>query len=175
MSETSPPDRRSPAFPEAIRQFRHDIGGSSAIPRTLPRPSRTLPRLTPKPRYRRKLVTALCLLTLVTAGVYFAPQLAGSGAVPAELVGSWTTNDLRYEGRYLELTRDSLILRASANEATGYAVRRVQHRQIAQGSTYVITAYSERGGEYALTLEYRDAQQTIALGHPARVLWHRAR
>lgn len=172
MSKARPPGPRTgPVLLEAIRQFRHDIGAFRAIPS----PSRTLPRLAPKPRYRRKLVTALCLLTLVTAGVYLAPQLAGSDAVPAELVGSWATSVPRYEGRYLILTRDSLILRASAEEATGYRVRRVQRRQIAEGSTYVITAYSEQGGEYALTLEYRGAQQTVALGNSAQVLWRRAR
>ena len=172
MSKARPPGPRTgPVLLEAIRQFRHDIGAFRAIPS----PSRTLPRLAPKPRYRPKLVTALCLLTLVTAGVYLAPQLAGSDAVPAELVGSWTTDDPRYEGRSLELTPDELILRASAREGTEYTVRRVQRRQIAQGSAYVISGYSERGGEYTLTLEYSEAEHTIAQGKPARALWYRAR
>lgn len=120
------------------------------------------------------MVTALWLLTLVTAAIRLAPRLNGSDTVPARLIGSWATDDPRYQGRYLELTPDSLILRASANEATGYGVRRVQRRQIAQGSTYIITAYSERGGEYTLTLEYREAEHTIALGNRAPVLWRRA-
>jgi hypothetical protein len=175
MSDKSPPARRaSPAFPEAIRQFRQDIRGFSAIPQTLPRPSRTLPRLTLKPPYRRKLVVVLSLLILVAAGLRFAPQLAGSDTVPAELVGSWTTDDPRYSDRHLELTPDALILRTSVTEGTEYSVQRVQRRQIAQGSAYIIGAHSERGGDYTLMLEYHKAQNTIALGKPARVLWRRA-
>jgi hypothetical protein len=159
MSEARPPDRRS----------------SQAV-RTVLSPPRTLPRPAPKGRFTRKLVIALCLLLLVTAGIRFAPLLAGSDTVPATLVGSWETSDPHYTGRYLELTRDSVIVRASANEATGYGVQSVQRRQIAaKWSTYVITAYSETGGQYTLTLEYREAQQTITLANPANVLWRRAR
>ena len=171
MPKAGPPaGGNGPAFLEAIRHFRNAIGDF----REIPSPSGRLPRLTTKRRYRRKVVTALWLLTLVMAGAYFAPRLAGPDTVPAELVGSWTTDDPLYQGRYLELTPDALILRASAREGTEYAVRRVQRRQIAQGSRYVITAQSERSGDYTLTLEYRDAQQTIALGNPARVVWRRA-
>jgi hypothetical protein len=111
----------------------------------------------------------------VVAGVKLTPLLAGPDSVPAELVGTWATNDRRYEGRYLELTADALILRASAREGTEYAVRRVQRRRLAQGSAYVINAYSEQAGEYNLTLEYYEAEHTIALGNSARTLWRRAR
>jgi hypothetical protein len=170
MSEAPlPTPGKGPAFLAAIRQFRQAIGDF----REIPSPSGRLPVLTVKARYRRKVVTALYVLTLVTAGVYFAPPLAGPDPVPAELVGSWTTDDTRYAGRLLELTPEALILRASAREGTEYAVRRVQRRQIAQGSAYVITTYSERAGDYILMLEYHDAQQTIALGKPARGLWRR--
>jgi hypothetical protein len=172
VSKAGPPaGGNGPAFLEAIRHFRNAIGDF----REIPSPSGRLSRLTTKPRYRRKVVTALWLLTLVMAGAYFAPRLAGPDTVPAELVGSWRTDDPRYKGRYLELTPDALILRASAREGTEYAVRRVQRRQIAQGSQYVLTAYSERSGEYSLTLEYREAEHTIALGNPAHVLWRLAR
>lgn len=171
MSEArKPTPGRGPAFLEAVRQFRHAIGDF----REIPSPSGRLPRLTVRPRYRGKVVTALYLLTLVTAGVYFAPPLTGPDSVPAELVGNWTTDDTRYAGRHLELTPDALILRASARERTEYAVRRVQRRHMAKGSQYVITAYSERSGEYSLTLEYQEAEQTIALGNPTRALWRRA-
>jgi hypothetical protein len=171
LSETLPPARCNPAFPDAIRQFRQDIGGSSA----LPRPSRTLPRLTLKPSYRRELAIVLCLLILVAAGIGIAPLLTGSDAVPAELVGSWTTDHPGYYGRHLELTPDALIVRASVREAMEYAVRRVDRRQIPQGSAYIISAHSERGGDYTLLLEYHKAENTIAVGKPVRVLWRRER
>lgn len=170
MSEESPPPSNSPEFREALRKFCEEIGAVGAPSG----PSRT-PGQTTMPRYRHKLLTALCVLTLVTAGVRFAPLLTGPDTVPAELVGSWATDDRRYEGRYLELTSDALILRASAREGTEYAVRRVHRRGLAQGSAYVINAYSEQGGEYTLTLEYREAEHTIALGNAAHALWRRAR
>lgn len=160
------------AFDEAVQRFRYEIGAS----RTLPRASRTLPRLkTPKHRHGRKLVIALCILILVAAGTFVAPQLSGSDPVPPQLVGNWATSNPGYEGRNLVLTRDSLLLRASAHEATGYRVRRVQSRQTTAGTAYLITGYSEPGGEYTLTLAYSDENQTIALGKPAHVLWHRVR
>lgn len=169
MSEV--PGVNGPAFLDALREFRHaigDFGGS-------PSPSGRMQRLTVRTRYRRKVVTALYLMTLVMAGVYFAPPLRGPDPVPSELVGRWTTDDTRYSGRRLELTSDALILRASATEGTEYAVQRVQRRHMAQGSAYVITTHSEEAGNYVLLLEYHDAQQTIALGKPARGLWRRAR
>ena len=169
--ELQPSPSNGPAFGEAVRQFRQEIGGFRAVRS----PSRKLPQPTAKRRYRHKLTTTLCLLTLVMAGVKLAPILASPDAVPAELVGSWATDDRRYEGRYLELTTDALIFRAGAREGTEYAVRRVQRRQMPQGSAYVINAYSERAGEYTLTLEYREAEHTIALGNTARALWRRAR
>lgn len=176
MSDPLPPDgRTTPAFPEAIRQFRHDIGDVSTIPQTLPRPSRTLPRLIFKSGSKGKLGALLGLLILVAAGVRIAPLLSGPDAVPAELVGSWTTDDGRYAGRHLELTPGTLTFRTSAREATEYAVRRVERRPISQGSAYVITTYSERAGDYILLLEYQDGQKTIALGKPARGLWRRTR
>jgi hypothetical protein len=170
MSEAQPPAprTRTPLL-DAILQFRRDIGAVHPFPNA----ARTLPHPTPKPRYRHKLVTALSLLTLVMAGVDFAPKLAGSDAVPTELIGSWMTDEPGYEGRYLELTPDALILRASAREGTAYTVRRVQRRQTTQGSAYVITAYSELSGDLTLTLEYREAGHTIAQGKPTRVLWRR--
>jgi hypothetical protein len=172
MSEAPlPTPGKGPAFLEALRQFRHAIGDS----REIPSPSGRLPRLTVRSRYRRKVVTALYLLTLVTAGVYFAPPLTGPDSVPAELVGGWTTDDTRYAGRLLELTPEALILRANAKEVTEYAVRRVQRSQTAQGSAYVITTYSERAGDYILMLDYHEAQKTFALGKPARGLWRRTR
>jgi hypothetical protein len=171
MSEAQPPAPRTrTALLDAILQFRRDIGAVHPFPSAAP----TLPQLASKPRYRHKLVTVLSLLTLVMAGVDFAPQLAGPDAVPTELIGSWMTDEPGYEGRYLELTPDALILRASAREGTAYTVRRVQRHQTTQGSAYVISAYSERSGDYTVTLEYHEAGHTIAQGKPTRVLWHRA-
>lgn len=171
MSESRQPEPGDgPAFLAAIRQFRQAIGDF----REIPSPSGRLPRLSARRSYRRKVVTGLYVLILVTAGVYFAPPLTSPDSVPAELVGSWTTDDTRYQGRLLELTPDALILRASARQGTEYAVRRVERSKMAQGSKYVITSYSERDGDYTLMLEYHEAQHTIGLGNPARVLWHRA-
>jgi hypothetical protein len=176
MSDALPPvDPATPAFPEAIRQFRHDIGDVGPIPQTLPRPSRTLPRLRLKSGQKRKLGVILGLLILVAAGIRIAPLLSGPDVVPAELLGSWTTDDRRYDGRHLELTPSTLTLRTSAREGTEYDVRRVQRQAIAQGSAYVITTHSEQAGDYILLLEYHDAQRTIGLGKPARGLWRRAR
>jgi hypothetical protein len=158
MSEPRPPGPRT----------------SQAV-RTVPSPSGELPRLAPKASLARKLETALFVLLLVAAGIRFAPLLARSDPVPATLVGSWVTSDPRYEGRYLELTRDSVIVRASANLATAYGVRSVQIRQMAGGFTYFITAYSEPSGQYTLRLEYHEAQQTITLANPVNVVWRRAR
>jgi hypothetical protein len=175
MSEPAhPPGPNTPAFTDAIRQFREDIGDFRAIPQTLPRPSRTLPRLKLGPRYRSRLVAVLTVLILVAAGLLVGPRLSGPDAVPAELVGSWTTDDPRYRGRQLELTREALILRASIGERTEYTVRHVQRRQTAEGSAYVIIAHSETSGDYNLPLDYHKAQNTIALGTPARGLWYRA-
>jgi hypothetical protein len=163
--------RIDPAFWQAIRQFRHEIGAFHAIPT----PSPTLARPTLKHSNGRKLTAVLCILILAMAVLHFASRLAGPDTIPAHLVGSWATNEPSYEGRYLELTRDSLILRSSASEATRYGVQSVQRRQISGGSSYAVTAYSEPSGDYTVTLEYHEAHETIALGRPARVVWHRAR
>jgi hypothetical protein len=163
------------ALAEAIQQFGND-GGAGTIPRTLPRPSRTLPRLViPPARKKRRLPVFLGLLLLVAGVVRVAPLLSRPDAVPTELVGSWTTDDLRYEGRLLELTPDTLTLRTGSGPATEYAVKSVRRMPMANGAAYIITTHSESAGDYILMLEYHEAQKTIALGKPARGLWRRAR
>jgi hypothetical protein len=177
MSDELPPDvRMQQALAEAIREFGKDGAGAGTIPRTLPRPSRTLPRLVIEPtRKKRRLPMFLGLLLLVAGGVRVAPLLSRPDAVPTEIVGTWTTDDLRYEGRRLELTRDTLTLRSGPAQATEYAVESVRRMPMAQGSAYIITTHSESAGDYILMLEYHEAQKTIALGKPARGLWRRTR
>jgi len=164
------------ALAEAIQQFGKDGGRSGTIPKTLPRPSRTLPRLViePAPK-KRRLVMFLGFLLLVVGAVRVAPLLSHPDAVPTELLGSWATDDLRYEGRLLELTPGTLTLRTSPRQATEYAVRSVRRMPMAQGAAYIITTRSETAGDYVLMLEYHDSQKTIALGKPARGLWRRTR
>lgn len=160
-----------PEFRDAVCKFREEIGavlpnhGGSQAPS--PRPNRR--------QYTRILLTALCILLLIPVAMRAVAQRSGPDKIPADLIGVWATNDPRYAGRHLELSRDSLILRATADEATAYSVRRVAHRQTPGGAAYAITGSSELHGEYTLTLDYSETEKTIALGSPADILWSRTR
>lgn len=164
------------ALAEAIQQFGKDGGAAGTIPKTLPRPSRTLPRLVVEPApKKRRLGFFLGFLLLVAAAVRVAPLLSSPDTVPTELVGSWVTDDLRYEGRLLELTPATLTLRTGPGQVTEYAVRNVRRMPMTHGAAYIITTRSETAGDYVLMLEYHEPQQTIGLGKPARGLWRRTR
>jgi hypothetical protein len=94
--------------------------------------------------------------------------------VPPELVGRWTTDDERFDGRAMEFTSQSVTFETGIEPPTMHAVVAIDSDETAGSERAMIIRYlGEGGGESTLTLRYDTSTQTVRLENRRDVLWTR--
>lgn len=78
---------------------------------------------------------------------------SGSGGVPPELIGSWTTDDARYEGRAFRVTETSLTIFTAPEEFSVYRIQGAR-REVDGGDVTVSLEYEDANAEYVFRLSY---------------------
>ena len=107
-------------------------------------------RFIPKLLWSAAIVTLLaCLLGCV--------QLPHQGLLPADVVGSWTTKDARYQDRELELSRAFVILITGRHDPA--SVQMIDHVDTTtQGQDTLFTIFStdySQGTHFEMKIQYR--------------------
>ena len=99
-----------------------------------------------------------------------------SSAAPKELVGNWTTDDEKYQGKKLEIDQDFIVL-FFGDDAMPKAERidHVASTQEAGGTTYVFETSDKAGVHNKIKVSYRPANGgELRLSNPSQVVWTRA-
>lgn len=78
----------------------------------------------------------------------------GQETVPEELLGRWTTADVRYEGRAFELTESVLRIFTAPEEFKRHDIRRVDTEVLDGGELLVIIDYEAEGGSLQFSVAY---------------------
>jgi hypothetical protein len=73
--------------------------------------------------------------------------------LPAALIGTWTTSDAAYEGRYLKLGERTLELGLGGRDFELLPIRGVDAEDLADASTFYSVEYGQ-SAEDALTLRF---------------------
>jgi hypothetical protein len=101
----------------------------------------------------RRLLSALALL-LVGLGC----SHSNVKVLPSDLVGYWTTNDVHYRGRFLELNRAFVIIGAGEKGSPGVQmIDRIESQPLPDGTSYTIYSTTQEGMHDQLTIEFRPA------------------
>jgi hypothetical protein len=97
--------------------------------------------------------------------------------LPSQLVGFWTTDEPRYQGRFLELYRAYVIIGTGPGDVPKVqAVDSVEASQDGDHMVYKIASTDMSGVQYRMTLLYRPAGDgEILFRHEENILWKRHR
>jgi hypothetical protein len=116
-------------------------------------------------------VLLLSLLIIPSAACNRAP------AVPQELVGTWTTQDAKYQGKSLTIDPEGYVVLIVDEETTPKA-QHIDHmttKSEAGVATYAMDLTDQDGVHNKITVTYRAANGgELRLAHPDRVVWQRA-
>jgi len=102
-----------------------------------------------------------------------APQ--EPAVVPADLHGVWKTTDSRYEGRFFELTVNTVTLGTGEDRQETYPIRTVETRRETRATAYALTYMNPaEGAADTLVLHYepRDGG-VIRFGNQPNVEWRK--
>ncbi len=93
-------------------------------------------------------------------------------AVPSDLIGVWKTADGRYAGRYLEITKTSIVFGTGEEDSVVYTVTGLEKTPDGDAETYTLRYTNPEGLVYALTLSF-DATKTdvIRFRHQREIAW----
>jgi hypothetical protein len=113
----------------------------------------------------------LCLLIMPAAAC------RQSQTVPQALVGSWVTEDAKYQGKSLMIDQQGFIVLV-LDEDTSPKPERIDHMTStseAGVTTYVFETSDQAGLHDKITVMYRAVNGgELRLSHPNQVLWRRA-
>lgn len=124
-------------------------------------------------RRLRRLVLAL-VVCILAAGLYHGRRwLTGSVAAPPTLVGVWESADVRYAGRTLQFTPDSVFFGGGIAASARYAIRHVRAQPGEIEATVLFITYAEGGAEQVMRVEYDAEQRTLSLEGAHGVRWRR--
>ena len=95
--------------------------------------------------------------------------------LPARLVGFWTTDEPRYEGRFMELYQAYVIIGTGSKEApTVQAVSSVEAEPENGSTLYRITSTDMTGVQYKMALLYTPINGgELRFRHPEQIVWRR--
>jgi hypothetical protein len=120
-------------------------------------------------RYFRLLLLSLLIMPAVAC----KPSLV----VPKELVGSWVTQDPRYQGKILMIDGEGFIMLVVDAETLPKAERIDSMTSTTQAgvATYVLETSDQAGAHERVTVMYRAVNGgELRLAHPNQVVWQRA-
>ncbi len=119
----------------------------------------------------RKPLVISALLLLVCAGC----NRGGSGMLPPELVGHWTTVSAAYHGRFLELSPTYVIIGAGEQGSPDVqTVDRVDALPADGGTLYTIHATTREGLHNQIVLQFNPREGgEIRIKNQTEVVWKR--
>ena len=136
---------------------------------------RTSRTFAPPPRRRYTLYTLITITILLLAGVLAAQWVQQrSDALPAKLLGTWTSSDLRYAGRAMIISDSTMTFRTGQGADLVYPINRVRRSNAGDNLRYRVD-YSDADGPLNVVLEWDPVSATLRLGNLDQVVWRRER
>lgn len=100
-------------------------------------------------------------------------QCAEKQRVLPELIGTWVSNDERYEGRYFTVYPRTIVIGLGDGQTRGYAIKKVES-EIHRGRVlYTIVYMSEDWEEYRMPLYYAHKDRALIAKNQPGLVWHR--
>ena len=94
--------------------------------------------------------------------------------IPENLVGVWRTDDPRYRGRSLELSKDIAVIGIGGEKPSIESVEWVKTQATSEETTYSIQCRTADGTKDLLTLSFSPkGDGEIRLNHPQSIVWKR--
>jgi hypothetical protein len=116
-------------------------------------------------------VIVIVLALGIIGGVIFT--LGNSLSCPDELIGSWTTTALGYEGKVLLITKKGVAFNAGDGAGEGQAVRQLEAIPDGLRTLYTIVYGTSRSDEQVLSFHYHSREQTITFKTQSHLVWTR--
>jgi hypothetical protein len=117
---------------------------------------------------------SLVLLVILLLGFFVFSFPRKNAFLPDEMVGTWQSDDVRYEGRLFRLTKTTVIFGMGENQIDVYFI--ADTKIISQGPDEVVQLSLHHPGEadINLSLIYRNKdEETLCLLNQQNVIWNR--
>lgn len=107
----------------------------------------------------------------------FIVQCTGSGSLPADIAGKWTTTDEKFKGEYIDLSSSAVVFGTDDGSMHIYKVVEVKAEKgpIYRSTLYHIHCTDETGGENLFNIIYTPEEGgTLRHKSSQDVLWKKA-
>lgn len=112
-------------------------------------------------------------------GLLILPMLLACGPVeetlPAELLGTWTTEDPSYEGRFMQIFKDRIYFGTGQGDPSPNSIIAVSTDYQDNLAICTIDYQEPDGDEYRLLLRYHHSEDELQLANRRRVTWTRVK
>ncbi len=76
--------------------------------------------------------------------------------LPADLIGTWMATSPRYQGRFLEISKEHVIFGADEGHSTYYTIRGVESEELENETLYTIEYHGVGGTGRTLSLRFSE-------------------
>lgn len=91
--------------------------------------------------------------------------------LPAELLGTWTTQDPSYEDRFMQIFKDRIYFGTGQDDPSPNAIIAVSTEYQDDLAICTIDYQEPDGDEYRLLLRYHFSEDELQLANRSRVIW----
>lgn len=121
-----------------------------------------------------RLFTKVLILLAVTVGCNTAGEVV---PMPPAMVGTWTTDDARYEGRFFELTPTTLVIGTGEGRATSYSIAALHLTQDEQGRDVHRVDYVDAGTTHSMAFYFSAAEPggAVRMQNQPTIVWRKRR
>ena len=121
-----------------------------------------------------RLFSVLLIMLGVVAGCGPVDQVI---PMPSPLVGTWTTDDARYEGRFFELTRTALVIGTGDGRAKRYPIATVLLTDDEQGRAVHVVEYVDGATTHSMAFYFSSAEPegTVRMKNQPTIVWRKSR
>jgi hypothetical protein len=94
------------------------------------------------------------LVCMAAATVAFFPGCQQDNTIPPQLIGMWTADDPKYEGRYMKFTDNFLIFGIGDGREVSHYVEKIEAEQAGEGTSYSFHYRDSEGEKWTLNFIY---------------------
>lgn len=125
-----------------------------------------------KSRFCRLMFIAFSAICII-----FLSNCSGNKPEPdPDIIGKWVTEEPRYAGRFIEISRDFLFLGTGESSPDVYAITEIHISEQENARSYSIVGKTSDGNRFnfEFRLEKKGAVPTLYFKNQAAVEWHKS-
>lgn len=119
-------------------------------------------------------ISKLLILLAVTAACGTAGEVV---QMPPSMVGTWSTDDARYEGRFFEISPTTLVIGTGDGRATSYSVTALYLTQDEQGRDVHRVDYVDAGTTQSMAFYFSATEPggALRMRNQPTIVWRKSR